>query len=218
MPFLESPRFPIDLNYGSMGGPMFKTDIVVYGDGSEYRNSLWSTPRNRYDVRYAVKSRLDLINVYEFFVAQQGSANGFRIKDLFDFTSAADGKSAHAANDVLIGTGDGATVDFQIIKNYIKGISTTARKIIKPVIASTLIEVGGTPQIEGVDYTVDSTTGVITFTVAPGASVIVEAGFEFDVPVRFESDDLSHVQLLLYTTAGADIASIESIPLIEVRE
>jgi len=218
MPFLETPRFPVDLNYGSMGGPMFKTDIVVYGDGSEYRNSLWSTPRNRYDVRYAVKSRLDLINVYEFFVAQQGSANGFRIRDLFDFTSAADGKGAHAGDDVLIGIGDGAEVDFQIFKNYTKGASTTARKIIKPVVTTVLVEVGGSPKVEGVDYTVNSTTGIITFTLAPGSSVTVHAGFEFDVPVRFESDDLSHVQLLLYTTTGTDIASIESIPLIEVRE
>jgi uncharacterized protein (TIGR02217 family) len=218
MTFLETPRFPVDLNYGSVGGPVFKTDIVVYGNGHEYRNSLWSTQLNRYDARYAVKSRVDLVNVYEFFIAQQGSGSGFRIKDLFDFTSATDGKSAHANTDVLLGVGDGIEVDFQIIKNYTKGISTTARKIIKPVVGSTLVRVDGVSKTESVDYSVDSTAGIITFNVAPADTVDIEAGFIFDVPARFDSDDLSHVQLLLYTTLGSDLASIESIPLIEVRE
>lgn len=218
MAFINSPRFPIDLNYGSMGGPVFKTDIVVYGDGSEYRNSLWSTPRNRYDVRYAVRSRSDLLNVYQFFMALKGSANGFRIRDLFDFTSAFDGKSAHAADDVTIGVGDGVEVDFQLFKRYSKGSTFSDKQILKPVTGTVLIEVNGAPLVEGVGFTVDTGTGLVSLTVAAGAGQLVTAGFEFDIPVRFESDDLSHVQLLLYTENGSDLASLESIPLIEVRE
>ena len=217
MAFLEAPRFPIDLNYGSMGGPGFKTDVVVYGNGKEYRNALWSIPRHRYDVRYAVKSRTDLLNVYEFFLAQQGQANGFRVKDLWDYTSASDGKSTPAADDVTVGTGDGSDTTFQLIKNYSKGSETLARDILKPVSSTILVEVNSVSQTEGVDFTIDTTTGIITFAVAPTSGHSITAGFEFDVPVRFDTDDLSSVQLLLYTTGGSDIASIENIPLIEIR-
>ena len=214
MAFLETPRFPVDLNYGSMGGPVFKTDVVMFGNGSEYRNARWSIPLHRYDVRYAVKTRADLLNVYEFFIAQQGRANGFRVKDLWDFTTASDGKSAPATNDMTIGTGDGIEVDFQLLKNYTKGAETTARNILKPVAGTTVVEVNGTPTTA---FTIDTATGIITMNVAPPNTHVVKAGCEFDVPVRFDTDDLSGVQLLLYTTTGADIASIEAIPLVEIR-
>lgn len=217
MAFLESPRFPIDINYGSVGGPVFKTDIITYGNGTEYRNSLWSIPLNRYDIRYAVKTRADLLNIYEFFLAQKGKANGFRIKDLWDYTSAQDGKSAPTSTDVTIGTGNGAITTFQLIKKYTKGGETLSRNIKKPVSSTILIKVNSVLKTEGTDYTVNYTTGVVTFTAAPTSGHSIQAGFQFDVPVRFDTDDLGGVQLLLYTTAGTDLASLESIPLIEIR-
>ena len=217
MAFLETPRFPVDFNYGTMGGPVFKTDVVVFGNGKEYRNAVWSLPRFKYDIRYVCKTRATIINVYEFFIAQQGAAFGFRIKDLWDFTSASDGKSAHAQDDQLIGTGDGSETTFQLVKNYAKGSETTARNIIKPVSGTQLIEVNGILQTSGVDYTLDTTTGIVTFTSPPTSGHAIRAGFEFDVPVRFESDDMAGILQSLYTATGSDIVEVGSIPIIEIR-
>ena len=60
-------------------------------------------------------------------------------------------------------------------------------------------------------WTVDTTTGVVTFTIAPGNGVVVRAGFEFDVPVRFDADVLD------VTLDIERLGSITSIPLLEIR-
>ena len=60
-------------------------------------------------------------------------------------------------------------------------------------------------------WTVDTTTGVVTFTTAPAGGVAVRAGFEFDVPVRFDSDTLD------VTLDFERLGSITSIPLLEIR-
>ena len=217
MSFLETPRFPVDVNYGTMGGPVYSTDVVVFGNGSEYRNANWSIPKYEYDIRYAVKSRTDLLNVVEFFNAQQGQAFGFRVKDLWDYTTATNGKAAHAVDDITIGTGDGVVVAYQLVKSYVKGASTVNRVITKPVSGTLLIEVNGVLQTITTHYTIDTTTGIVTFVTAPPNTHIVKAGFEFDVPVRFGTDDLSTIRQMLYTTGGADLASLDNIPLIEIR-
>ena len=60
-------------------------------------------------------------------------------------------------------------------------------------------------------WTLDSTTGVITFTTAPANGVIGRAGFEFDVPVRFDNDTLD------VTLDVERLGSITSIALLEIR-
>jgi uncharacterized protein (TIGR02217 family) len=60
-------------------------------------------------------------------------------------------------------------------------------------------------------WSVDVTTGIVTFTSAPASGVAVTAGFEFDVPVRFDTDTLD------VTLDIERLGSITSIPLLEVR-
>ena len=217
MSFIETPRFPVDVNYGTMGGPVYSTDIVTFGNGGEYRNANWSIPKYEYDVKYAVKSRTDLLNVYEFFNAQQGQAFGFRIKDLWDFTTNTNAKGAHAQDDVTLGVGDGTESTFQLIKPYTKGSSTINRIITKPVVGTLLLELNGVLQTITTQYTIDTTTGIVTFVTPPPNAEVIKAGFEFDVPVRFKTDDMSTVRQQLYTSNGVDIATIDTIPLIEIR-
>jgi uncharacterized protein (TIGR02217 family) len=58
-------------------------------------------------------------------------------------------------------------------------------------------------------FSVDATTGLVTFASAPTGALT--AGFEFDTPVRFDTDQLS---INLATFAAGEIPSI---PLVEVR-
>ena len=54
--------------------------------------------------------------------------------------------------------------------------------------------------------------GIVTFAAAPEEDAAITASFEFDVPVRFDTDRLD-IEL-----TGFDAAEAPSIPLIEVRE
>ncbi len=201
--------FPIDIALNSEGGPVRKTDIVALVSGHEERNSPWAGSRRSFNAGYGVKSIADIEDVIAFFEARHGRLYGFRFRDPFDCKSCR-AAATPAADDQLIGTGDGAQTSFQLTKRYVSGAAAYTRPIKKPVAGSVRIAVDGAEKTEGADFTADDTTGAITFTAAPAAGLSVTAGFTFDVPVRFDSDEL---RINLAAFAAGDIPSI---PLIEV--
>ena len=178
MAFVET-RFPADISYGSSGGPEYSTDIVVTHGGYEQRNSNWSRARARYNVAHGVKTQAQLDTLIAFFRARKGKAHGFRFKDWTDY----------AATGAVIGTGNGSATAFQLVKTYTSGGVTETREIKKPVAGTVSIYKDGVLQTSGVST--DTATGIVTFTAAPANGVIVSADFEFDVPVRFDTDRLS---------------------------
>ncbi|WP_167626623.1 DUF2460 domain-containing protein, partial [Paracoccus luteus] len=108
-----------------------------------------------------------------------------------------------------IGTGDGITTAFQLVKRYASGSQTWVRAITKPVAGTVRIALDGAEQLGG--WSVDTTTGVVTFATAPAEGVAITAGFAFDVPVRFDTDALD------VTLDLERLGSITSIPLLELR-
>ena len=66
-------------------------------------------------------------------------------------------------------------------------------------------------QLAGTDFIVDHATGAVHFNQAPGDGLPVTAGFEFDVPVRFDTDRIAA------SYAGFAAGEIPSIPVVEVR-
>lgn len=209
-PFHEV-RFPVETAIRARGGPERRTDIVTLGSGREERNARWAHSRRRYDAGSAVRSLAALAAIIAFFEERRGRLHGFRFKDRTDFRSSAGGAQASALDQVL-GTGNGALAAFQLAKTYGGAFSPYVRTIPKPVNGSVTIAVNGTVKTSGTDFSVDHATGIVTFLPGrippPGATVT--AGFEFDVPVRFDTDRLD-----------IDLASFEageapSIPLIEI--
>lgn len=187
-------RFPVDLGFGTSGGPEFLTDIHESAGGQEERTARRSDPKHQWNAAVGVRDMQDLSDLKKFFYARQGPNRGFRFKDPQDFRTGPtpwvdDEGTSHSATDVEIGVGDGSTTQFQLIKKYTSGSITRNRSILKPVSGTTLIEVDGTTQTDGVDFTVDTTTGIVTFTTAPSNTHSITAGFEFDVPCRFLNDD-----------------------------
>ena len=77
---------------------------------------------------------------------------------------------------------------------------------------SVRVAVGGVEQAEGADFSVDAATGLVTFLLGHvrADGVAVTAGFEFDVPVRFDAEQLS------VSLAGFRAGQIPTIPLIEI--
>ena len=199
-------RFPTALAFHSTGGPERQTEIVTLGSGFEERNAVWANSRRRYDAGYGVKSLDDLHTVIAFFEARQGRLAGFRFKDWSDFKSCAPGEDASPLDQAL-GTGDGHATAFQLVKTYASGPSSWTRVIAKPVAGTVRVAVGGVERLSG--FTVDTTTGLVTFASAPSGAIA--AGFAFDVPVRFDTDRLA---INLSTFAAGEIPSI---PLVEIR-
>jgi uncharacterized protein (TIGR02217 family) len=204
--------FPLDIALKSAGGPQRRTDVVALGSGAEERNARWAHSRRRYDAGYGVKTLDALSQVVAFFEERRGRLYGFRWRDRLDHSSAAPGASI-APTDQLIGTGDGGTDTFQLGKVYGALYSPYRRPIVKPVPGSIRIAVAETEVDEGTHFSVDTTTGAVTFLPMriPPPGVAITAGFLFDVPVRFDTDYLE-VDLSAFA-AGA----IPKIPLVEIR-
>jgi uncharacterized protein (TIGR02217 family) len=207
MAFHET-RFPDNISRGARGGPERRTQIVELASGDEERNASWADSRRRYDVAYGIRKADDLAAVIAFFEARGGRLYGFRFKDWSDYKSALP-SVAISRTDQSLGTGTGAATQFQLVKRYTSGAQTWTRTITKPVAGTLLVALNGVAQPSG--WTVDTATGIITFTVAPGIGIAVTAGFEFDVPVRFDSEAMD------VTLDFERLGSITSIPLIEVR-
>lgn len=201
-------RFPDNISRGARGGPERRTQIVELASGAEERNASWANSRRRYDVAYGIRRADDLAAVVAFFEARNGRLHGFRFKDWADFKSCLPLQTPGPA-DQPIGTGNGAATLFQLAKRYSSGAQSWTRAIIKPVAGTVTIALNGTPQASG--WSVSTTTGLITFTTAPAVGVAITAGFEFDVPVRFDTDALD------VTLDLERLGSITSIPLLEIR-
>ena len=212
MPGFHEILFPLDIALKSAGGPERKTEIVALGSGREERNARWAHSRRRYDAGYGVKTLDALSQVVTFFEERRGQLYGFRWRDRLDHSSAAPGASVTPL-DQAIGTGDGTQTQFALAKTYGAAHAPYARPIAKPVAGSVRVAVGGVEQTEGVAFTCDVTTGVVTFLPGhvPGVGAAVHAGFLFDVPVRFDTDYLE-VDLSAFA-AG----SVPRIPLVEIK-
>lgn len=207
VPFHEV-RFPTAIAFGAIGGPERRTDIVSLASGHEERNSRWANSRRSYNAGYGVRSLDDIHAVIAFFEERRGRLYGFRWKDRTDFQSCAPG-AAPAASDQSIGTGDGAARTFQLAKTYGGTDAPWTRTIAKPVAGSVHVAVNGTPVASG--WSIDTTTGVVTFVSAPANGAAITAGFQFDVPVRFDTDKL---EIDLTNFAAGEVPSI---PLVEIR-
>ncbi|NOC82741.1 DUF2460 domain-containing protein [Ruegeria sp. HKCCD6428] len=203
-------RFPASLSFGSVGGPERRTDIVTLANGFEERNTPWAHSRRRYDAGLGMRSLDDIETLISFFEARQGQMFGFRWKDWSDFKS---GKATADTNfgDQVIAKGDGTRTEFQLIKTYHSGGASYARPIVKPVLGTVRLGLDQDEVREGVDFDVDLTTGKVTFADPPPEEVDITAGFEFDVPVRFDTDKIQT------SVASFQAGDVPNVPVVEVR-
>jgi uncharacterized protein (TIGR02217 family) len=204
-------RFPAGISLGASGGPERRTEIVVLGSGAEERNSRWADSKRSYNAGYGLKSVDDLHEAIAFFEERRGRLHGFRWKDWADYKSCAPG-AAPSALDQQIGIGDGATAAFQLVKTYGSALAPWTRTIALPVAGTVKIAVDSVEQAAE-RFVVNATTGVVTFVSEhiPGEDAVVTAGYEFDVPVRFDTDQLE-INLQQF-----EAGSIPHIPIVEIR-
>ena len=205
-------RFPTAISRNAQGGPERRTDVVVLGSGFEERNSRWADSRRSYNAGYGVKSLDDLHAIIAFFEERRGRLHAFRWRDPMDWKSCAP-NGVPSALDQLIGSGTGSQATFKLKKIYGSAFAPWPRDILKPVAGTVKIAVGGATKTAGVDFTVDYSSGAVTFLAGhlPALAANVTAGFEFDVPVRFDTDKLE------VNLSGFVSGAIPNIPIVEVR-
>ena len=203
-------RFPANLSFGSVGGPERRTEVVTLANGFEERNTPWAHSRRRYDAGVSMRSLDDIETLIAFFEARQGQLYAFRWKDWSDYKSCK-ASADPAFTDQIIGVGDGVQTVFPLKKTYRSGTEIYEREIVKPVSGTITIGIQGTQKTETIDYTVDVNTGLVSFTAPPDEGVEVTAGYEFDVPVRFDTE------IIQTSVANFQAGDVPSVPIIEVR-
>lgn len=198
-------RLPESIERGAVGGPSFSTSVLELRSGHEQRNINWSQARARYNIAYGISRKAELDAVLTFFYARRARAFGFRFKDWSDYIVPLQ----------VLGFGNGTQKTFQAFKRYGDAVASYDRTLTKLVADTVSVFVEGVP----VPFTVDVNTGLITLQNAPastggsgpsGAQAITYEA-EFDVPVRFDADQLN-ITMELW-----DVGSVPSIELVEVR-
>jgi len=207
----DEVRFPVGVALRSQVSVERRT-IVVFGDaGGEERNTPWANSRRPYQAGTGIKDLDDLHSVMSFFEERRARLHGFRWVDAGDCKSCAPLQTA-AHTDQALGSGTGSQTEFPLLKTY-GATRPWTRYIRKPVAGTVLIGLDGANQSSG--WTVDTTTGVVTFSTPPGAGVAVTAGYEFDVPVRFDTDRIE-VDLEDFKAGQAPNIPLLELPDIEI--
>lgn len=222
MSFFEV-EFPTTIGYKAVGGPGFSTVVNQGFSGAENRNRNWANSRGKWTISITTPSihfasRAQFLECLEsFFLAVGGKADAFRLKDHKDFQ----------ARGQLLGVGDGTTKIFQLAKAYNVGGRSYVRtltKIIAPPATNYLGAVlpntvntylNGVKQIPSA-WTVDPTTGLVTFATAPALNTVILADCDFHYPVRFDTDDFEVSAEESDISGGEPIVTWSSLQLVEV--
>lgn len=202
-------RLTREIEVGAKARPAYKTDVITTDGGFEVRNSRWTYPRFEFEFMIEpgdpdddpayYSGQVQTLNAFvNLFHVAGGQADTFRFRHWSDYQVAA----------MPIGVGDGVKTQFQLLRIYQRGVLTRQRKITRPVAGSVTVYKNGVLSAAAVDYD----TGIVTFAPAPANGVVITADFQFDIPVRFASDELEMVALM--TSLDQPV----SISLIEVRE
>ena len=228
MAHYDNVILPLSLSFGTTTGPKTSTVVSFTDSGFRKANRRWSQHLRRFNLRYALRSPQDVYTLLKLFEAVDGPANSFLLRDWNDWNTT-DGRMGDqgagfitAADQPLENTvtggivGDGTTLTYQALKRYTVGAASHGRTIKKPQNGTILVAVDAVAQTEGVDFTVDYATGIVSFASPPGASgsptgVSVTWGGAFYVPVAFEGDEF------IQSLDTHDVSSVPDIRLIEER-
>jgi uncharacterized protein (TIGR02217 family) len=208
-------QFPVGVSQGAQGGMRFNTSVIPLSSGAEHRNINWVFSRGEWDVKHGLKTQEDIEGLVDFFAARRGKAYGFRFKDWSDYRLP---RWRYTPGDmfpipVQMTTDGGVTTMFQLKKVYTDAGGNYTRIIAKPQTNQVAVQMldNGLPTTH---FTVDPTTGIVTLT-APLSTTTghtIAVACEFDVPVRFDTDDMK------ITTTTTEIYAWEAIPVVETRE
>lgn len=175
----------------------FSTICASTKSGREVRNAISLRPKRTYQLKDCRLSRTQFEIFNSFFYARCGKRYAFRLKDHFDYK----------VKKQLIGKGDGAIKEFQLVKIYQDSKAPYIREITKPLGKSVSIF---TDEDKVVPEEINLKTGKIKLSNALSENTELFANFEFDVPVRFDKDSFQ------YSFNQDGTISLDDVRLVEV--
>lgn len=206
MATVDNVRLPDDIESGAEIGPAFQTSIIELTSGVEQRNEDWSQERLKANISYGMMRRYNndgnysdgevsrtFDQIIDFYRARRGRGRGFLFRDWSDYQ----------ANKVNIGTGDGVRKVFQLKLTY----GSYERRITRPDPPTVKIYANDVAAA----FTLGS-LGKVTMTTPPAIGEIITATFDWDIPVRFDTDVM---QVAMRWVQAGEINNIELIGLRE---
>jgi len=197
------------LTWGYKLTPTFSTGVQQSTSGREVRASFWNIPLWKISLKYSYLHQdptwlgggdTEFEQLIGFFLARQGSFDSFLI-DLGQLTRKP--LESNVQGQVL-GTGDGGTVNFQLVRK----IGPYQEIIQNPAGQQAQVYVGGSPLVQGTDYTIQN--GLVTFAVAPALNAVISADFIWLWRVRFVQDsmDFNNFMYLLWECQQLDLMAV----------
>lgn len=204
--FLEL-QFNPAISYGSAGGPGFNTTVFEGHGGVEQRGRNWATTKGRWNVAHGIRNHSDFEAIRKLFMSVRGKAIGFRFKDWGDYLMALE-----AATPVA----NGVNNTFKMQRTYTAGSLNYVRRIFKPVTGTIHVFDNAVERTVGTAdanrVTIDYATGIMTFgaSIIPLNTHVITVTGEYDLPVRFDTDNLDVAQ------ENFDMETWSNIPLVEL--
>lgn len=175
----------IGYDYGADGGQAWETQIIEFSNGRTRRNQRRSAPLGQWQLGNRMIDAQTLDYLRTFMHGMRGRLHSFLYRDWTDY---------EAVDEQLVIDG---TATSQLIKAYSLSINGWVRDIVKPDPAKVTIEhdsgAGFIPLVLDSDYTLDASTGIVTWLLdpLPDDPDVMRWSGEFWVPVRFDSDVFS---------------------------
>lgn len=197
---LVFPSLP-GLGWNVVRTPTWQTRTQTSVSGRETRQADWSYPRYTWELAYdflrSDPTHAELQTLIGFINQMQGGFDSFLYADDDD----------HAVVNQQIGTGDGATVTFPLIRTFGGFIEPVSR-----VDSITSVGIGGSATSA---YAVIADAGTesgssITFTNAPASGSVVTASFSYFFRCRFSSDTTDFTKFL-YGLSSVSSLKFESV-------
>jgi uncharacterized protein (TIGR02217 family) len=173
------PSLP-GLDFGSVRTPRFNTSTQASISGYESRIARMAYPIYTFKLKYEFlrsgAATLEMQTLAGFFLSMQGSFNSFLYTDPDDYS----------VTNQSIGTGDGATTTFQLVRSYGAG-GFTLTEPVHNTNSTPVIKVDGVTKTVTTDYTI-SATGLVTFVTAPASTKSITWSGTFYYKCRFKDD------------------------------
>ena len=215
----------LKVKYGATSTPRTSSQITHTSTGYRKVNQRWSQKLRRLKLQYQL-DKDEFYDVLQFWEALEGPTHSGLARDWNCWNSTAgfmqDGNESlinmldqpmkNTATGLFVG--DGVTTTFQLGIRSVSGSASHFRNVLKPQSGTLVVALAGVLQHttgSPIDYSVDSATGIVTFTGPPAAGLAPTAGFAFYLPVAFTDDEA-------FEMAVAEGGILEASPdLMEVR-
>lgn len=186
-------RLDKDISYGSLAGVEYNTVVQELPNLTESRQSFTSLGRKSWKIIKENLSREEMFSLMSFFRARKGKEYGFRLLDLPNNDYLAVDEQIYTLID---------NTHLQLVRTYPDAINAEIVKVTKPILVSDITAqypditlkrsttgISGTyTAYSNSNWTIDRTTGIITFTSGSQAGNYFRWSGCFDWPVRFDVD------------------------------